>query len=151
MSKLIVLTDLGTFKAFKLEEDGFSSSPRLEVVDAWETVYGDDRISRRLSDQAGQFGKGGKSFAAINDMANGERHNIELENRRRSVKEITQKLSGLLQNGQYDGCYFAAAEEINKTIVENLSPQAQHKIEKNVRCNLVNADRQEIFRHFALS
>ena len=150
MSKLVVVTDLGTFKAFRLQKDGFSSSPRLEVVDAWETVYGDDRISRRLSDQAGQFGKGSKSFAAVNDMANGERHNIQLENRRRSVKEIVQKLSDLLKNGEFDGCYFAAAEEINNTIVESLPPQAQTKIEKNVRSNLVNADREELFRHFAL-
>src|SRR5688500_3768531 len=101
MSKLVVLTDLGTFKAFKLEKDAVSTSPRLEVVDAWESIYGDDRISRRLSDQAGQFGKGSKSFAAHNDMANGERHNIELENRRRSVKEISHKLSDLLDKGEF--------------------------------------------------
>lgn len=149
MSKLIVITDLGTFKAFKLEKDAFSSSPRLEVVDAWETVFGDDRISRRLSDQAGQFGKGSKGFAGINDMANGERHNIELENRRRSVKEISQKFSELLANGEFDGCYFAAAEEINKTIVDQLTPAAKAKIEKNVRSNLVNADREQILSQFA--
>ena len=151
MSKLVVLTDLGTFKAYKLEKDAFSTSPRLEVVDAWETVYGDDRISRRLSDQAGQFGKGAKSFAAHNDMANGERHNIQLENRRRSVKQISEKLSTLLENGQFDGCYFAASEEINNTIVESLPTKAQAKIEKNIRCNLVNADRKEILDHFSLS
>ena len=151
MSKLVVLTDLGTFKAFKMEKDAFSTSPRLEVVDAWETVYGDDRISRRVSDQAGQFGKGSKGFAAINDMANGERHNIELENRRRSVREISHKLSDLLKNGEFDGCYFAASEEINKTILDSLTPEAKSKIEKNVRNNLVNAKRDDILRHFSVA
>ena len=151
MSKLVVLTDLGTFKAFKLEKDAVSTSPRLEVVDAWESIYGDDRISRRLSDQAGQFGKGSKSFAAHNDMANGERHNIELENRRRSVKEISHKLSDLLDKGEFDGCYLAASDEINSTIVESLAPKARAKIEKNLHRNLVNADRQEILNQFALS
>ena len=151
MSKLLVLTDLGTFKAYKVEKDAYSTSPRLEVVDAWETVYGDDRISRRLSDQAGQFSKGAKSFAAHNDMSNGERHNIELENRRRSMKQISEKLSTLLENGDFDGCYLAASEEINRTIVDNLAPGAKAKIEKNLHSNLVNANREEILKQFALS
>ena len=59
MNKLVVLTDLGTFKAYRLEENRASSSPRLQPVDSYETTLGDDRIGRRLSDQAGNFQKSG--------------------------------------------------------------------------------------------
>lgn len=148
MNKLVVLTDLGTFKAYRLEEDRVSSSPRLQPVDGYETPLGDDRIGRRLSDQAGQFQKGSLSFAAVNDSANGERHNIWLENEKRSVKQIAERMDELLSNGEFDACYFAASNEINGQIVDNLSPQARGKIEKNLHCNLVNAPKEELLQHF---
>jgi hypothetical protein len=148
MNKLVVLTDLGTFKAFRLEEDRVSSTPRLQLVDGYETPLGDDRISQRLTDQAGQFQKGALSFAAVNDGANGERHNIWLENERRSVKQIADKMNELLSNGDFDSCYFAASNEINRDIVNHLSPQAKAKIEKNLTCNLVNAPKEELLNHF---
>ena len=46
MNKLVVLTELGTFKAFRLEEGRVSSTPRLEPVDSYEKVNGDDQIGR---------------------------------------------------------------------------------------------------------
>jgi hypothetical protein len=148
MNKLVVLTDLGTFKAYRLEDDRASSSPRLEPVDSYETPLGDDRIGRHLSDQAGQFKKGALSFAAINDASTGERHNIHLENERRSVKQIANRMNELLGDGEFESCYFAASNEINRDIVEQLSPQAKAKIEKNLTCNLVNAPKEQLLQHF---
>ena len=148
MNKLVVLTDTGTFKAFRLEEDAVSSTPRLKPVEAYESVLGDHRISRRLSDQEGQRSKGSVGFAAINDAASGERHNIWLENKRRSVKEIAGKISELLADGEFESCYLAASKEINHLILDHLSPVARGKIEKNVACDLVNARREVILEHF---
>jgi len=148
MSKLVILTDTGTFKAFRLEENGHASSPRLEPLKSFEMMSGDDRISRYLSDKEGQRTKGSVSSASINDSGNGERHNIWLENRRRSVREIAETMSDLLADSNIDGCYFAAGNEINHAIVEHLSPNLRAKIEKNVHCNLVNATRDDLLAHF---
>jgi hypothetical protein len=148
MSKLIVLTDLGSFKAYRMEEDGYSSSPRLETVDVFRSIYGDDRISKQVSDQAGQFTKNAPGFFSSHDQSNGERHNIWLENERRSVKQVAEAMSELLNDGEFDSCYFAASSEINDAIIEHLAPQARAKIEKNVHCNLVNAKREDILGHF---
>jgi hypothetical protein len=149
MNKLVVLTDLGTFKAFRLEEDRASSKPRLQAVDAYENVDGDDRIGRRLSDQAGQFQKGGgHGTAAVHDGENGERHNIWLENEKRSVKKIADTMSKLLADGEFESCYFAASDEINRQIVDRLSPDARRKIEKNLHCNLVNAPNDQVLEQF---
>ena len=149
MSKLVVLTDLGTFKAFRWEQDRLSSSPRLEPVDAFESIYGDDRISRGVSDQAGNFSKNSMTYARVNDGATGERHNMWLEKDRRSMKQIAERMSSLLTDGQYESCYFAASNEINNSILEQLPPKARAKIEKNVHANLVNAKRDDVLRHFA--
>ena len=148
MNKLVVLTDLGTFKAFRLEEDRASSAPRLQVVDTYENADADHRISRGLTDQAGQFGKGAKSFSAINDGASGERHNICLENEKRSVKQIADKMTELLSNDEFESCYFAASNEINRQILDSLSSEAREKIEKNITCNLVNEPKEKLLQHF---
>jgi len=131
MNKLVVLADLGTFKAFRLEENRTSSTPRLKVLDTYENDQGDHRISRGLAEQAGRFATGGQPSTGTNDGGTGERHNICLENDRRSVKRIAEKMSELLA-GEFESCYFAASNEINREIVEHLSPEARRKIEKNL-------------------
>ena len=57
-------------------------------------------------------------------------------------------MSELLRDGEFESCYFAASNEINREIVNNLSPQAKAKIEKNLTCNLVNAPKEELLNHF---
>lgn len=148
--KLIVLTDTGTFKAFKLEQDQLSSSARLEPVENYKSPLGDDRISLRVSDSAGQNTKGSVAGAANNDGATGERHNICLEAEKTSIKQIAQTMNQLLDNGDFESCLFAASEEINKPILEHLSPNARAKIEKNLQCNLVNAPRDQVLNHFKI-
>jgi hypothetical protein len=65
------------------------------------------------------------------------------------MRQIGEEISKLLQNGEFESCYFAAASEINNAILEEVTPTARRKIEKNVPSNLIHADRDEIMRHFA--
>ena len=97
MNKLVVLTDLGTFKAYRLEESRAHSTPRMKTVDAFENPKADDRIGRMLSDDNGQLKTG---------------------------------------------------DEINREIVEHLTPEARSKIEKNIHRNLVNAPKEPVLEHF---
>jgi hypothetical protein len=146
--KIILTTDLGTFKAFEVIEQLHASSPSLEHLDSFETVFADDRISRRLADQAGQFSKGAMSFAAINDGANGERHNIQLEDQRRSLAIVASRMEEIVSHPDVDSCCFAAPSEINGAILERLSPAAKAKITRNLKCNLVNATRNDLIDRF---
>lgn len=144
MSKLIITADLGTFKAYLMEKDPLSSSPRLELVDAYETPLGDDRIGRRLSDSAGQTNRG-----AVGNVGGetGERHNIHLENERRSVKMIAGRIALLLKNNEYDGALFAASNEINPAVMKELTPEVRKKISRVIGVNLTNAPRETILNH----
>jgi hypothetical protein len=148
MNTLVVLADSGSFKAFSLEDTAVNSSPRLQPLDATRMKEGDDRIGRTVTDDAGQYRKSKGRFAVNGDRSDGEQHNIWLENERRSVKEIAERLSALLADGQFESCYLAAPGEFNKKILEHLSPQARSKIQKNLQCDLVNAPRNEILQHF---
>lgn len=149
MKRLLIVTDLGTFKAYRMEEDRFSTRPKLELVDSYELVNGHDKISQKLSDSAGRFGKGARNVAGVNDASTADNHGIILEDRRRNMRQIADTISKLLSNGQFDSCYFAAASEINDQILDQMPNEARAKIEKNVPCNLVHADRDELMRHFA--
>jgi hypothetical protein len=149
MSKLVVVTDIGTFKAFRMTDQPVNSRPRLEPIETFQSALGDDRVSRQVSDEAGQFKKNAPSFRAAHAQGTGERHNICLENDRRGVKEIASHLSELLNDNEFDSCYFAASNEINDSVMERLSPQAKAKVEKNVHRDLVNVKGDELLQHFA--
>jgi hypothetical protein len=148
MKRLLIVTDLGTFKAFRMEEDRFSTRPKLELVQSFELVDGHDKISKKVSDSAGQFGKGARNVAGANDASTADNHGLILEDRRRNMREIADHISKLLGNGEFDSCFFAAASEINQKILDQVPRSARDKIEKNIPCNLTHADRDELMRHF---
>jgi hypothetical protein len=145
---LIITTDLGTFKAFEVIERLQASSRSLLDLDSFETVHADNRISRRLANQAGQFGKGATSFAAINDGANGERHNIQLEDNRRSLEIIASRIQEIVSDPKVDAWFFAAPAEINAAILNRVSATAKAKIVRNLKCNLVNAPKDDLIERF---
>ena len=140
---LLVLMDSGHFKAYRMEENPRFSTPRLELLEEWDTA-----VTQRISDQAGQFAKGSLSFSAINDMADGERHNLELELRRRALKEMAARLSELLEREPVDGCYLAAGKEINHAVLDALAVPVREKIQKNVAVNLTRLNPSDIIERF---
>jgi hypothetical protein len=144
---LVILLDLGRFKAFRLEKSPLFSTPRLTQLEDRETAV-ERRLSEELSDQAGQFGKGARSFAAVNDMANGERHNIDLEFRRRAIKDFARFATDLSRREQTDAVYLAAASEINQQVLDALDETVRNRIEKNVKANLTRLNNNEIVEHF---
>jgi hypothetical protein len=145
--KLLIVTDLGRFKAYRFEESPLYSTPRLELLEDRDTKV-NERMSEQVTDQAGQFSKGARSFAAVNDMSNGERHNLALEIRRRAVKELADLISQILKQENVDGCYLAAGSEINQTLLDALPPHVRARIEKNVTANLTRLNAAQIIEHF---
>jgi hypothetical protein len=145
--KLPVTMDLGRFKAYRLETSPQESTPRLVLLEERDTVV-NEPISEQVTDQAGQFPKGSRSFAAVNDMSNGERHNLALEVRRRALKDSARRISELLKSEGLDGCYFAAANEINQSVLEALDAYTRSRIEKNVTANLSRLGQPKILRQF---
>ena len=65
-------------------------------------------------------------------MSDGERHNIELESRKRLVRQLAQRLNALVRGKEVERCLLAASREINHQLLEELEPQVRAKIEKNV-------------------
>ncbi len=144
---LLVVAELGGFKAYKLENHDLTQSPRLELLEHFENAAAHGRLVDRVSDLSGRFPRG-TGLKAAGAMSDGERHNIELESRKRLVRQLAQRINVLAGRPDLDRCLLAASREINHQLMEELDPQVRSKIEKNVPADLTKLERLDILRHF---
>ncbi len=144
---LLVVADLGGFKAFKVENNQVNRSPRLELLEEFDNAQAHGRLVDRVSDLSGRFprGVGTKNGGAMSD---GERHNIALESRKRQVRQIAQRINVLARDQQVERCLLAASKEINHQLVEELEPQVRAKIAKNIPADLTKLERAAILTRF---
>ena len=147
MNTLLVVADLGGFKAFKIENHNAHRTPRLEFLDQFDNLQAKDRLVDRVSDLSGRFPRG-TGMKAGGAMSDGERHNIELEMRKRLVRELAKRLNVLARNEEIEQCLLAASREINHQLVEELEPGVRTKIIKNVPADLTKVERAELLNHF---
>lgn len=148
MNTLLVVADLGGFKAYKLENnDKLNQSPRLELLEHFHNQEAHGRIVDKVSDLSGRFPKGSAARSS-GAMSDGERHNIELESRKRFVRQLAQRLNVLAGRQDIDRCLLAASREINHPLLEELDPQVRAKITKNVPADLTKLGRSEILSRF---
>jgi len=145
---LVVIMDLGCFKAYRLENHQPHQSPRLELVEEFNSTDAHDKLVDKVTDLAGRFPRGASGASARGAMSDGERHNIELEARKRLVRGLAQRLNTLLRGKDVERCLLAASREINHQVLDELEPQARAKIEKNLSADLTKLERTDILRHF---
>src|ERR1700704_5013985 len=107
-SKWLLVTDLGSFKAYRVETSRFTRSPRLELMEAFDNADAHDRLGEKVSDLAGRFPKGmGPNGSAAGVMSQGERHNIELEQRKRLTRRLAERINLVMRRDDFDTCFFA--------------------------------------------
>jgi hypothetical protein len=149
MNTLLVVVDLGGFKAFKLENNNhhLKHTPRLELLEQFNNPAAHGRLVDKVSDSSGQFPRGGGARSA-GAMSDGERHNIELESRKRFIRQLAQRLNVLARSQEVDRCFLAASKEINNPLLEELEPLVRAKIAKNVPADLTKMGQADILRHF---
>src|SRR5437870_2484432 len=76
--QLLIVTDLGSFKAYAVDNSRLHSTARLELIEHFNPEQPHRKMTDKLSDLAGRYrapgGKGSTPF--------GEQHNIKLEERK---------------------------------------------------------------------
>jgi hypothetical protein len=140
-----VVADLGSFKAYKLEQGTSHSTARLELIE--EINLAGPQVKLPVMDLSGGYHPPtlGKWAASA-----GERHNIELERKRRLVKQVSHFLNALLRRAGSDGCYLAASKEIAHQILAELPRESRAKIEKIMPVDLTKAEKSELLRRLEL-
>src|SRR5207237_1303159 len=104
----------GSFKAYKIEANNLHSTPRLELIEEFNLVDAHGKTMDRLTDLPGRY-----QTPVMGKWATprGERHNIELERKRRLIKQVAHALADLLRRDTSEGCYLAASKEIDHQII----------------------------------
>src|SRR5437870_1199583 len=144
--QLLIVTDLGSFKAYAVDNSPLNITPRLELIEHFTPEEPHRKIGERLSDVAGRY----RAAGARGGAPWGERHNIELEERKRLVRQLARRLNTLMADRDVNSCYLAASKEINQQIFAALSPSAQAKIKKSLPADLIKASKEKLLGYFGL-
>src|ERR1041384_2924406 len=90
--QLLIVTDLGSFKAYIVDHSRLHSTARLEMIEHFNPEWPRLKMADKLRHLAGRYraqaGRGGASI--------GERHNIKLEERKRLIRQLARRLNVLM-------------------------------------------------------
>jgi hypothetical protein len=145
MEKMIVVVDLGHFKAYQLTKTD-QATPRLELIDSFDLVGAHGRMSDKVTDGPGKFGgRGGGDWSA---KGYGEPHAAASEEQKRQIKMLSQAISTQVRQCNPDSWCLAAERSILKQLVDALDQDAAARLAKQVAANLTKADKDEIVQRF---
>ena len=146
MNKLIIVVDLGHFKAYRVSKN-ILESPRIENLKSYDSIEAHGRMGEKLSDNAGSFGLlGGKKGV----KGYGEPHNIKLEAKKKLIKNIVGDINSLIKKKKCNEWYLAAGKSLNKQIVDNLDPSVRTKLKKNILSDLTKKHKSELLTCFKI-
>lgn len=143
-TSLIIVTDRGSLKAYKVSETP-TRGPHLELVQAFDTTDAHGRYQDKLTDQAGSF-PSGAAPGQMNSTA--ERTGIETENDRRICKQLADSIAEIAEREGRGGWSFAAPASIHSAIVELLRPAVRDRIVEHVKSDLVKIEPAKLPSHF---
>jgi len=142
-TSLIIVTDRGTLKAYKVN-DTPTRGPSLKLVQAFDTTDAHGRYQDKLTDQAGASSSGAPG--QMNSIA--ERTGIDNENDRRIVKQLADSIVDVVQREGKDGWSFAAPASIHSAVVEQLPAEVRDRIVEHVKSDLVKIEPAKLPSHF---
>ncbi len=145
MDEIIVVADLGHFKAYGISKNSLEKSPRVELLKSYDAIAAHGKLGDKLSGPAGRFGAdGGKKVI----KGYGDPHNIELEIKRKLIKEIAENICGIIKKGKYKKWHLAASGNINNQILKNLDTAVKSMLDKNILSDLTKVHKSKILGYF---
>ena len=145
-SSLIIVTDRGSLKAYRVDETP-TRGPSLQLVQAFNITDAHGRLIDKVTDLAGRFpvgdGAGGRHANSI-----GERTQVATETDRRIHKELADQITKIVSLKGKEGWAFAAPAEIHGAIVDLLPPEVRDRIVEHVKSDLVKVEPAKLVSRF---
>ncbi len=142
MNRIVIVTDLGHFKSYRLTRNDMES-PRLELIEEYEIVEAHKKLRELLTDKEGQFGMGGERKEV---GGSGEPHNLETEKQKKIIKAIAEDINNIIKKEKYPKWYLVAGKKINRAIQERLEPKVQEALFKNIVADHVKTKKAELIK-----
>jgi hypothetical protein len=143
-TSLIIVTDRGTLKAYRVDETP-TRGPSLHLVQAFNTTEAHGRFSDKVTDSAGRYaadGAGAHPGASIAETKLGN------ETDRRIYKELADQITKLVKSDGVAGWSFAAPSEFHAAIVDLLPGDVRNRIVEHVKSDLVKIEPAKLSTHF---
>lgn len=141
MSEILIVTDLGTFKAYEIVKEPLQS-PKLELIKAFENIPAYAKVSDIMADEAGRFGVEQYGGGIIKGY--GEKHNLEEEIKRRILKTIAEEIEKIIKEHKPKIWHFASEKTINNQLLDLLNEDTKKLISKNIKANLTKLGKKEL-------
>jgi hypothetical protein len=145
-SSLIIVTDRGSLKAYRVDETP-TRGPSLKLVQAFDITDAHGKLVDKVSDLAGRFpvsdGAGGRHANSI-----AERTQLETETDRRIYKELADQIAKIVESDGVEGWSFAAPASIHAAIVDLLPASVRNRIVEHVKSDLVKTELSKLPAHF---
>jgi hypothetical protein len=149
-TSLIIVTDRGSLKAYKVNETP-NRGAGLQLVQAFDTTDAHGRYQDKVTDQSGRLPSGGAvgtSGSGGHQNATAERQGIETENDRRIFRQLADNISSVVMREAADGWSFAAPASIHSAVVELLPAEVRDRIVEHVKSDLVKIELTDLPQHF---
>ena len=142
-SSLIVVTDRGGLKAYKVNETP-TRGPSLQLVQAFNVTDAHGKMIDKVTDLAGRYrdGAGAHQGASIGESK------LDTETDRRIYKQLADQIVQIVKSDEVEGWAFAAASDIHGAIVDLLPGNVRDRIVEHVKSDLVKIEPAKLHTHF---
>jgi Protein required for attachment to host cells len=146
-SSLVIVTDRGSLKAYRVNETP-TRGPRLQLVQAFNMTDAHGRLIDKVSDLAGRFPVSEGAGAHRGPASIAERTQLATEMDRRIQKELADQIRKVVSQNGKEGWSFAAPAEIHAAILDFLPSAVRQRIVEHVKSDLVKVEPARLISHF---
>ena len=142
---LLIVADRGGLKAFRVEARP-NGKPGLHQIDSDYEQDAHGRYDDKVTDRAGRF-KG--SGLGQNQGGSADHSKIDMENDRRAVKHIAERINELVNKEKPEAWLLAVPAQIARLLEEHLKPEVLKHLSETVHADLLREKSDEILGHFS--
>jgi protein required for attachment to host cells len=146
-SSLIIVTDRGSLKAYRVNETP-TRGPSLQLVQAFDITDAHGKLIDKVSDVAGRFPVTNGAGAHHGAASIAERTQLATETDRRIHKELADQIVKIVSRNGKEGWSFAAPASIHSAIVDLLPAAVRDRIIEHVKSDLVKTEPAKLPAHF---
>jgi hypothetical protein len=149
---IIICTNSGRLRAFQVSQSDTTTEElnQIREIADEEFDFGPQRISEITSDQAGRFQRDSRPGIMRGESHRLESHGLEVEEERRLISHLAERVGQLVQAEGADWWQLAAPKAINSRLVEKLDPAVRERLTGNEKHDLTKLPTLEVGRRFGL-
>lgn len=142
MKALMIATNLGQLKAYRVIRDPDEPSPTIDLIEERDLAGRSSHVAERVTDQAGRFPSGSVG------MAYGERHGEAEKAERDALDEVASSVEKLAAAETESILYLAAPKTIYGQLKKRLSSPVQKRIRRSLELDLTKLPKLDLLQRF---